>query len=352
MVVAPEKMVKLGFGYTICYESIVSYDIALLKLAWPIEFSESVLPVCLPHNRKKFSNKKAVVTGWGKDNSSGNVQERLHEVTVKVFSTKKCRKKSEYQKKEVHKDIVCAASNNKDACQVNLRFTVVTGWGKDNSSGNVQERLHEVTVKVFSTKKCRKKSEYQKKEVHKDIVCAASNNKDACQGDSGGPLVVLESDSYTQIGVVSWGIGCAEADYPGIYTRVSSYMRWIKDNTQEGVQCRGPSIKVKDKNKNKNKKNKRNKNKNKKQKKDNKENEDEDENNNRKKNKPALTGQILKLTGGETNTRENNKNRNKNKNKNKNKNENKGGNKKWPNLNQALKEITETFGDLPLHSSQ
>ncbi|XP_047491837.1 mucin-17-like [Penaeus chinensis] len=260
------------------HESIVSYDIALLRLAWPIEFSESVLPVCLPNNNKKFSNKKAVVTGWG----------------------------------------------------------------KDNSVGNVQERLHEVTVKVLSTKKCRKNSEYDKKEVHKNIVCAASRDKDACQGDSGGPLVVLESDSYTQIGVVSWGIGCAEPDYPGIYTRVSSYMKWIGDNTQEGVMCRGPSVKVKDKNKNKNKnkKNKR-KNKNKKQNKDNKENEDEDENNNRKKNKPALAGQILKLTGGETNKRK--ENRNKNKNKNKNKNENEGGDKEWQSLTQALKGIAEIF---------
>ena len=44
------------------------------------------------------------------------------------------------------------------------------------------------------------------------------------QGDSGGPLMTQKVDFYEQIGLVSWGIGCAEAEYPGIYTKVAPYM--------------------------------------------------------------------------------------------------------------------------------
>lgn len=43
------------------------------------------------------------------------------------------------------------------------------------------------------------------------------------QGDSGGPLVFLNGDHYVQIGIVSWGIGCAEVNYPGIYTRLAAF---------------------------------------------------------------------------------------------------------------------------------
>ena len=47
------------------------------------------------------------------------------------------------------------------------------------------------------------------------------------QGDSGGPFVTPEGDHWTQIGVVSWGIGCGKQHYPGVYTRVSKMMEWI-----------------------------------------------------------------------------------------------------------------------------
>lgn len=43
------------------------------------------------------------------------------------------------------------------------------------------------------------------------------------QGDSGGPLVVGD----IQVGIVSWGIGCARADYPGVYTKVAAFSEWI-----------------------------------------------------------------------------------------------------------------------------
>lgn len=61
------------------------------------------------------------------------------------------------------------------------------------------------------------------------MLCASQINTDACQGDSGGPLVYDDAGTDKQIGIVSWGYGCADARYPGVYTRLAVYDDWINN---------------------------------------------------------------------------------------------------------------------------
>ncbi|KAL7469037.1 hypothetical protein ACHAXS_009273 [Conticribra weissflogii] len=78
-----------------------------------------------------------------------------------------------------------------------------------------------------------------------EMLCAwdTAETQDACSGDSGGPLVTVlpaggEAEMLTQVGVVSWGLGCAHRSYPGVYARVAHVIDWIEDtvcNTSTGL---------------------------------------------------------------------------------------------------------------------
>lgn len=53
-----------------------------------------------------------------------------------------------------------------------------------------------------------------------------------CQGDSGGPVMIFNQQWYV-VGIVSYGIGCARANYSGVYVRVAYYQNWI-NSTMNG----------------------------------------------------------------------------------------------------------------------
>jgi len=157
----------------------INYDYSVLTLCESLTFSRDVSPVCLPESGDgaMFEGKDNVVTGWGTTSSGGDTSQYLQEVTMTTMTNNEC------------------------------------------CSGNYQYGCSQIT----------------------DVMmCAANSGKDSCQGDSGGPLVYYQNNvNYVQTGVVSWGTGCADAAYPGVYARVSSVMEWIMSLDETINVCPG-----------------------------------------------------------------------------------------------------------------
>ncbi|XP_045765999.1 trypsin alpha-3-like [Maniola jurtina] len=103
---------------------------------------------------------------------------------------------------------------------------LVSGYGIISYEGPVSSVLRAASVEIVSQNICARAYRRIAK-ISDGMLCAIANNppRDACQGDSGGPLVV----KGTLVGIVSWGEGCANITYPGVYTRVSEYYSWIID---------------------------------------------------------------------------------------------------------------------------
>ncbi|GFT83460.1 proclotting enzyme [Nephila pilipes] len=146
------------------------HDIALLKLRRQVEYTKFIGSICLPNpGRGSFSDINATVVGWGTVSFGGKASAVLRQVTIPV-------------------------------------------WDNDDCD------------KVYSFER-----------INESFLCAGSpeNGEDACQGDSGGPLMALNNEGrWEVIGIVSWGRRCGDPTYPGVYTRVTSYLDWIAENVR------------------------------------------------------------------------------------------------------------------------
>nr|XP_014351905.1 PREDICTED: neurotrypsin [Latimeria chalumnae] len=149
-------------------------DIALVRLEGARErcakFSSHVLPACLPHRRESAQRTSAncYITGWG--DTGRAYSKTLHQAAIPLLPKRACEQRYK------------------------TRFT-----GRMLCAGSLQE--------------------------HQRV--------DSCQGDSGGPLMCERpGGSWVVFGVTSWGYGCGVQDSPGVYTKVSSFVSWIKRVTE------------------------------------------------------------------------------------------------------------------------
>ncbi|KAI5637693.1 trypsin domain-containing protein [Phthorimaea operculella] len=144
------------------------YDLALVKLESPVAFAPHISPICLPATDDLLVGENATVTGWGRLSEGGVLPSILQEVQVPIVSNERCK------------------------------------------SMFLRAGRHEFIPDIF--------------------LCAGHERggHDSCQGDSGGPLQVKGKDSrYFLAGIISWGIGCGEANLPGVCTRISKFVPWI-----------------------------------------------------------------------------------------------------------------------------
>ena len=113
---------------------------------------------------------------------------------------------------------------------------VATGWGTTSEGGRRSSDLLATTLDVLPESSCaRTYSANYRSDV---MLCAGHmpGGRDTCQGDSGGPL----AQSGVLIGITSFGRGCARSNTPGVYTRVSHFVDWIRCHTQP-LQQQGPA---------------------------------------------------------------------------------------------------------------
>ncbi|XP_030601164.1 ST14 transmembrane serine protease matriptase a [Archocentrus centrarchus] len=106
----------------------------------------------------------------------------------------------------------------------------ITGWGATREGGSAATVLQKASVRIINQTVC---NNLMGGQLTSRMFCAGvlSGGVDACQGDSGGPLSSPSGSRAFLAGVVSWGDGCARRNKPGIYTRVTKFRAWIKENT-------------------------------------------------------------------------------------------------------------------------
>ncbi|KAL8176911.1 UNVERIFIED_CONTAM: hypothetical protein K2H54_040099 [Gekko kuhli] len=171
-----------------------SGDIALVRLAQPVRFTNYIIPICLPAANVHFPpGMKCWVTGWG-DISEGQdlpAPKKLQKLLVPIIDTRTCR------------------------------------------------RLYSIDMG----------QNLPRKTIQDDMMCAgyAEGMKDTCKGDSGGPLMCKVNKEWLLAGIVSWGEGCAERNRPGVYIRLTAYQGWIHQHIpdMEFIQPSQGNIKVK-----------------------------------------------------------------------------------------------------------
>ncbi len=118
----------------------------------------------------------------------------------------------------------------------------VVGWGARNINPltgegfNPSLQLYELQLPIVSQTQCKLIMEDLQNmgPVTDNMICAGTGlgGEDTCQGDSGGPLMAMQNNEIRLVGLVSWGIGCADQNTYGVYTRLNKFSKWIESSME------------------------------------------------------------------------------------------------------------------------
>ncbi|KAL6262142.1 hypothetical protein P5V15_007239 [Pogonomyrmex californicus] len=123
-------------------------------------------------------------------------------------------------------------------------LATVIGWGRTGETKPVSDELRKVNLPILSKEEC-DQAGYAKNRISENMFCAGYiegiGGQDACYGDSGGPLHVKGIYGQLEvIGIVSWGRGCGRPNFPGVFTKLTNYIAWIRDHIDEECICPPP----------------------------------------------------------------------------------------------------------------
>ncbi|KAJ0421442.1 trypsin-like serine protease [Aspergillus carlsbadensis] len=104
---------------------------------------------------------------------------------------------------------------------------IISGWGATVEGKAYSQGLQAVTVDIVDKGACESAYEGYTVPVTDGMFCAGvpAGGKGSCTGDSGGPVVA----DGVLVGIVSWELGCARQEYPGVYSNVAFYRDWINE---------------------------------------------------------------------------------------------------------------------------
>jgi hypothetical protein len=122
--------------------------------------------------------------------------------------------------------------NSDQSVPVDLSSVTIIGLGLTSYDGSYPDQLLEADINIMGIDDCNDDSSFRNFIQGDRQICANAQGKDTCSGDSGSPLMYMDSTGTpTQVGLSSFGRGCGNVEFPGIFTRVSYYYRdWILPN--------------------------------------------------------------------------------------------------------------------------